>query len=341
MMKAKNLRILNREGALPEDGWYQIVPIGEFPVSAEGPQGQRIKLSQVIDPEAITAMATAFQTDGELLVDYDHASLDEDKPSEAAGWIREVEARADGLYARIEWTDTGNAAVTNKRYRYVSPVWNRNDCAQIGAGRVRPLRMDSLALTNVPNLKGMRPLSNRADRDESLNNRAGEDQMKELIMLLGLAETATDADVVAAVQALKTSADEAPALKNRAETAEGKLLAAATQQLEADADAFCGKFAKHIANRDQVKAQFIANRAGTEALFANLKLNVTADPGTALKNRATGNPGDGVVIQTRQQQQTAAVAKIKNSNPVMKHEQAFEQARRENPDLFKEETEGK
>ena len=165
--------------------------------------------------------------------------------------------------------------------------------------------------------------------------------MKELITLLGLAETATDADVVAAVKALKTCADEAPALKNRAETAETALLAAATKQLETDADAFCGKYAKHITNRDQVRGQFLANRAGTEALFAGLKLDVEAAPGTALKNRATGNPGDGNPIVNRQQQQSAAVAKIKNSNPAMKHEQAFEQARRENPDLFKEETEGK
>jgi hypothetical protein len=187
----------------------------------------------------------------------------------------------------------------------------------------------------------MRPLSNRGTVEEPQSIRAGEEQMKELIMLLGLAETATDADVVAAVKALKISADEAPALKNRAETAEGKLQAAETQQLESDADAFCGKYAKHITNRDQVRGQFIANRAGTEALFAGLKLDVEAQPAAALKNRATGNPGEGTVIANRQQQQTAAVAKIKNSNPAMKHEQAFEQARRENPDLFKEETEGK
>ncbi len=306
-MKIKNLQILNREGKIPDDGWYQIVPLGEFPVSAEGPQGQRIKLSQVIDEKAVTSMAAGFQADGELLVDYDHASLDEDKPSEAAGWIREVEARSDGLYAKIEWTDTGSAAVTNKRYRYVSPVWNRNECEEVGKNRVRPLRMDSLALTNVPNLKGMRPLSNRGTVDEPQNIRAGEQQMKELITLLGLAVDATDQMVVDAVKALKTSADEAPALKNRAETAEGKLQAAETKQLEIDADAFCGKFAKHITNRDQVRGQFIANRAGTEALFAGLKLDVAAEPSTALKNRATGNPDD-----KGGQGDDAAAAKIRN-----------------------------
>jgi phage I-like protein len=334
-MKIKNLQILNRAGTLPEDGWYQIVPIGEFPVAATGPDGKPAKLMQVIDEKAVSSMAAAFANDGELLVDYDHASLDQDKTSEAAGWIKAVEARADGLFAQIQWTDNGNAAVLNRRFKYVSPVWNRTNCESVGAGRVRPLRMDSLALTNVPNLKGMRPLSNRATGNDPLNNRAEEKNMNELKVLLGLAETATDAEVVAAIKALQANAAEAPALKNRAETAEGKLQAAKTKQLESDADAFCSKYAKHITNTAQVKDQFIKNRAGTESLFAGLKLDVTAAATDALKNRATGNPGEPV-LKNRQQQQADAVFKVKNSNPGMKNADAFEQARRENPDLFKE-----
>jgi len=43
----------------------------------------------------------------------------------------------------------------------VSPVWLARDVEDLGGGRVRPLRLDSVALTNSPNMKGMVPLSNR------------------------------------------------------------------------------------------------------------------------------------------------------------------------------------
>ena len=261
-----NSPVLNRTGTLPQDGWYHIAPIGDFPVTTEGQ-----RMMQVIDKKAVESMAAQPIEGAPLLVDYDHFSYDPERSSEAAGWITALESRPDGLYAKIEWTDTGSTAVQNKRYRFVSPVWYPGDCEPVANGKIRPLRLDSIALTNSPNLKGMRPLSNRADRESSLNNRAGEVQMNELKILLGLVETATDADVVAAVKALKTSAGEADALKNRVTTAEGKLKAAEQKQLEADADAFCDTHAAVIANRDQVKAQFIANRAGTEALFGSIK----------------------------------------------------------------------
>ena len=41
-----NTLILNREYALPSDGWYQIAPIGDFPHSVAG-------VIQVIDQEAL------------------------------------------------------------------------------------------------------------------------------------------------------------------------------------------------------------------------------------------------------------------------------------------------
>jgi len=260
--------VLNRAGTLPDDGWYHVCPIGEFQVTT----GEGKRLLQVIDNKAVKAMADKLiAAGGPLLVDYDHFSYDPERSSEAAGWIYALEAREDGLYARIEWTDTGSVAVMNKRYRFVSPVWYPNECEPIGNNKIRPLRLDSIALTNSPNLKGMRPLSNRGTEDQPLKHRAGEEPMKELITLLGLKEDATAEAIVNSVTALKTSADEAAALKNRAETAEGKLAAAETKQLESDADAFCEQHKDRIVNRDQVRAQYIANRAGTEALFAAMK----------------------------------------------------------------------
>lgn len=175
-----NTLILNRDSfSLPEDGWYQVAPLGEFP---HGPAG----VMQVVDKAACDAMVNAFGRESEkanfpgLLIDFDHFSLDDKLKSEAAGWITALEFRvpnrtanppsheasAGGLYARIRWSDTGEECVSGGRYRFLSPVWSRKDCEDLGNGRLRPVRLLNAAVTNDPNLKGMRPLSNRGQQED-------------------------------------------------------------------------------------------------------------------------------------------------------------------------------
>ena len=160
-----NILILNRDYALPPDGWYQIAPFGEFPHQGAG-------IVQVIDREAGDAMVARFAADAKvqnfagLLVDFDHFSLDGEKKSEAAGWLLGLECRNSGLFAQIRWSDVGEEAVKGGRYRFLSPVWARSDCVDLGNGRFRPVRMLNAAVTNDPNLKGMMPLSNRSQESE-------------------------------------------------------------------------------------------------------------------------------------------------------------------------------
>lgn len=152
------------------DGWFHIAPHGTFP----HPTGAL----QVIDAEACEAMARTFAEEARepnfpgLLVDFDHFSHDPARPTTAAGWIGALEARGDGLYAQVRWSDLGHEALTGGRYRLASPVWNRGDCDQWTAPGadgpdvvyLRPRRLARLALTNDPNLPGLAPLSNRAPR---------------------------------------------------------------------------------------------------------------------------------------------------------------------------------
>jgi hypothetical protein len=183
-----NTLILNRDTfQMPEDGWYQIAPLGEFPHGAAG-------VVQIVDKAACDAMANAFRTDAGvpnfagLLIDFDHFSLDDKSKSEAAGWITALENRDTGLYATIRWSDVGEECVKGGRYRFLSPVWSRADCEDLGNGRVRPVRLLNAAVTNDPNLKGMVPLSNRGqvpgDRSQEdspqdlLENADGQDRFK-------------------------------------------------------------------------------------------------------------------------------------------------------------------
>jgi len=168
-----NAFLLNREGfQMPTDGWYQLAPLGDFAHAAAG-------LIQVVDAEACTAMASRFKADAAvqnfagLLVDFDHFSLDDRARSEAAGWIVNVESRDTGLWANIRWSDVGEAAVKGGRYRFLSPVWARSGCVDLGNGRVRPVRLLNAAVTNDPNLKGMCPLCNNGQdrRPEAVGRR--------------------------------------------------------------------------------------------------------------------------------------------------------------------------
>ena len=157
-----NALLLNREGfRIPADGFYQIAPLGEFAHVQAG-------LVQVVDQDACEGMVNRFADEAKaanfagLLVDFDHFSLDGEKRSEAAGWITALENRDGGLFAKIRWSDVGEEAVKGGRYRFLSPVWARSDCTDLGNGRVRPMRLLNAAVTNDPNLKGMQPLSNSA-----------------------------------------------------------------------------------------------------------------------------------------------------------------------------------
>jgi hypothetical protein len=145
--------------------WVHLVPFGEFRHGGSG------KL-QVLDERAHQSIDQRFQQEAArpnfagLLVDQEHWSYDLDKSSESFGWVKELERRGDGIWGRIEFTDSGANAVANRRYKFVSPVFDPLE--SLGEDRLRPLRLDSVGLTNNPGLKGMVPLANR----EVLANRA-------------------------------------------------------------------------------------------------------------------------------------------------------------------------
>jgi hypothetical protein len=144
-----------------EDAWIHVTPLGEFAHAGAG-------VVQVIDAEALKAITEDFTTKAAvenfpgLLVDFDHFSMDTDKSSEAAGWITDLRSDAAGLWAKVRWTSKGKEAVEGGEYRLVSPVFPKASlCEQLGGERIRPRTLMSVALTNDPNIKGGKPLTNR------------------------------------------------------------------------------------------------------------------------------------------------------------------------------------
>jgi phage I-like protein len=139
----------------------------------------------------------------DLDIDYDH----KEKTGEAAGWVKDAEARADGVYLFIEWTKSAASKIKEKAYRYFSPdffdKWEHPSLKEtfedVLAGG---------ALTNRPFLKGILPINLSeafAEHTDPLLGvlakklqEVGVDP-KKLRLLLGLKEDAADADVTAAL----------------------------------------------------------------------------------------------------------------------------------------------
>jgi len=151
----------DKDFMLAGDGWVQVTPCGEFPHVGAG-------VTQVIDREACDRIAADFNARRSVinfpgvLVDFDHFSLDTEKSSEAAGWISDLESRDTGLWARVRWSDAGLSAVQGGRFRLMSPVFPPpSACEDLGCGKIRPVMLVSVALTNEPNIKGGKPIANR------------------------------------------------------------------------------------------------------------------------------------------------------------------------------------
>ncbi len=109
--------------------------------------------------------------------DYDHNCIWGN--TKAAGWIQSLEIEEGKLYATVKWTASGQLAIDNKEYRYVSPVF-QFDYKIPGTYKNVGTRLHSVALTNQPFLTELDPIVNNSqiNKEESSMN---EEQLKALI----------------------------------------------------------------------------------------------------------------------------------------------------------------
>ena len=335
-----NTRILNRAGQLPDDGWYQIEVAGEHINRAAG-------IVQLLDAAAFDAIVNRFKLDAAkpnfagLLIDQDHFSLDPEKSTESFGWLMEVRNRDGQLEGRIEWTDIGEPAVKSKRYKFFSTVYAQKDVEKVGTRMiqnrayplVRPLALDRLALTNDPNNKGGKPISNRGGKDAGA---ADENQpthtMKKVNTLLGLAEDASEDSAVAAIQAIQNRATKAEGQVTTLTTERDGLL---TAQVEADLEKYRNRFKPD--DREKWKKQLIANRAGTIELLESITAAPNNDVGQSrITNRAAAQTPAEVEAGKQSAKDKALAARIANRaaelrklTPSLSRSAAFAKAGRE------------
>lgn len=188
-----NTHILNAMTGL-HDGWMHVCPLGEHAwVSADGKE----TILQVIDREACEAMANTYPLSvQDSMIDWEHESMGNTGSTEAAGWGKEAQVREDGLWVRAEWSDEGATAVNGKRFKFNSPCFTREGLVHLGGNRYRVTQLGRIALTNNPNLRGQKPLTNsRLDPTANPNPKTHMDYKAKLLEILGLPPEATDEQI--------------------------------------------------------------------------------------------------------------------------------------------------
>ena len=182
--------------------WVRMIPMGVF-------GGQRDSRGPwVLDgPEHAAQVVAASQARAagqDPVVDYDHQSevaLDPDKrtPAPASGWMKELQARDDGIYARVEWTEPAKARMKAKEYRYISPVFGHEKTASNGQ-HMRVTRLLRAGLTNNPCLPELAAVAAQTPHPDP----GADMDFKKIAAALGLAETATETQIIAACATVRS-----------------------------------------------------------------------------------------------------------------------------------------
>jgi phage I-like protein len=192
------------------EDWFQVTPIGDFR-HAQG--------LQRVDVKAVEAMANEFNSIAgkvqrtfvgrPIWIGHHDLAPKEYPDSKAYGWINAMEARADGLYAKAKWTPQGKELLESGAYKFHSPYWDVEKIGQENGRTVyRPKKLISAGLTNEPNIP-VQPLANEKEHNVETTI-----EIAALVALLGLANTATKADVTTAITSLKTEAGKVTGLAN-------------------------------------------------------------------------------------------------------------------------------
>ncbi len=205
---------LNNSG-LPT--WIHIMPAGTF--MADDGRGPFV----LKDPASVIKASLRPKVD--MVVDRDHDLVfAEGKNVPAAGWVKDIEFREDGLWAKVEWTATAIQQIKAKEYRYISPVFTHNKGEITRILHISLVNSPALELTAVATKK-IKSINNNHKKEEKTMDKK---QMEALALSLGLEK---DADVDAIVTAAKKQQDaldkakadiEAMALKNKEKTETSK-----------------------------------------------------------------------------------------------------------------------
>jgi phage I-like protein len=137
---------LDTTAIAPGDEYQMILPIGKFHTRKYG--------ELEITPEFAADIARNWQAkvlgEREVFIDSQH------QQDQSYGWVKDLQVRDDGIYAKVEWTELGQDAVSKGIYRYFSAAIGAHVDIKSGE-RLYPV-LHTVSLTNTPVMYTMRPV---------------------------------------------------------------------------------------------------------------------------------------------------------------------------------------
>lgn len=247
--------------------WMKVLPAGKW--SARDGRGP-FDSGGVGQMRAIVERSLAYLGETEMMVDYGH-----DTSGRAAGWVKRLEAREDGVWALVEWTAAAREAIKNGEFRYLSPFITDSK------GKVDLLL--NFALVNMPALD----LAATAASSTPKQKETAVEFMAKLREALGLSADASETAILEKIagNATALAAAASEALKPVAlaaglpETATAEQLAAAVK----------GK-----GEGDAVVTALRAELTGTATALAALQKQVSEEKATAIVDAAIAEGRAGV-----------------------------------------------
>ncbi|MFH0878560.1 MAG: phage protease [Lentisphaerota bacterium] len=116
-------------------------------------------------------------------------------------WIQNVRALENSMEIDVDWNEPGKVLLANRHFGWFSPYWFGEDLPKENGKRVaRPIRMASIGLTNKPQIGVLRLPNEQTQKEDS-----DMELLKKLLALLGLPETATEADLETEMKRLMTT----------------------------------------------------------------------------------------------------------------------------------------
>lgn len=216
------------------NGKAQVLPFGRFQ-GRDGRPGKGLKweVNDANGPQIVAAL-NAIASKTPIVIDYEHQTFsakDNGRPAPAGGWMRSFEFRSgEGVFAEVRWTAAAKASIDAEEYLYLSPVIQYDLDTGLIVGVV------NAALTNHPAIVGMDSVQALTAQ---LNPPENDMDREALIKKLGLAATATDAEILAAIDAAQTRAKGVAGLTaalGLADSADGTAMLTAVTTLKGDHD---------------------------------------------------------------------------------------------------------
>lgn len=149
----------------------------------------------------IIATTSAYQAGADAPIDYDHQTQmapQNGQRAPASGWIKGLEARADGLYARTEWTAAASQHIAAREYRYISPTFVHDRDGTV-------IRIVGAGLTNLPNLE-IPAIASQTQGDPIMDPA---ELIKQIRAALGLPDDTADDALIERCKALVAAAEKA------------------------------------------------------------------------------------------------------------------------------------